>query len=126
MKTDPTFDTVFQVLADIRRILNEKLSSLDEHFRRAELECLENIFEQQKDALAECLDGMDQQLIALSVYVEEYQRLYARLKELKEKRIPELGGTPPALPEPIAGNSLMETLAGRLEYLKSQGKIQDR
>lgn len=123
MKTEDEHDAIFQVLVDIRKTLNETISSLDEHMRRAQLECVENSFQEQKDALAECVDGIDQELIKLSVYVEEYQRLYASLKELNEKRIPELGGTPLAMPEAIAGETLATVLAQRINYLTAQGKL---
>lgn len=123
MKTEDEHDAIFQVLVDIRKTLNETTSSLDEHIRRAQLECVENSFQEQKDALAECVDGIDQELIKLSVYVEEYQRLYASLKELNEKRIPELGGTPLAMPEAIAGETLATVLAQRINYLTAQGKL---
>jgi len=55
MKTEPAYDAVFQALVDIRKNLDEKISLLDEQIRHAQLECLENAFQQQKDALAECL-----------------------------------------------------------------------
>jgi len=70
MKTEPAYDAVFQALVDIRKNLDEKISLLDEQIRHAQLECLEDAFQQQKDALAECLDGIDQQMITLSVYIE--------------------------------------------------------
>jgi ACT domain-containing protein len=124
MKTEPAYDAVFQALVDIRKNLDEKISLLDEQIRRAQLECLDNAFQQQKEALVECLDGIDQQMITLSVYIEEYQHLRGSLRNVNEK-IAELGGTPPVMPETIAGDSLGEVLAGRLDYLKSQGKIRD-
>jgi DNA repair exonuclease SbcCD ATPase subunit len=124
MKTEPAYDAVFQALVDLRKNLDEKINLLDEQIRRAQLECLENAFQQQKEALAESLDGIDQQLITLSVYIEEYQHLRGSLRNLNEK-IAELEGKSPVMPETIAGDSLVEVLAGRLDYLKSQGKIRD-
>ena len=123
MKTEHEYNVMFQALVDIRQNLNETIHSLDEHIRRAQLECIENSFQKQKDALAECVNGIDQELIKLSVYVEEYQRLCASLKELNEKRIPELGGTPLAMPETIAGDTLATILAQRVSYLTAQGKL---
>jgi DNA repair exonuclease SbcCD ATPase subunit len=124
MKTELAYDAVFQALVDIKKNLDEKINLLDEQIRRAQLECLDDAFQQEKDALAECLDGIDQQLITLSVYIEEYQHLHGSLRILNEK-IAELRGKPPVMPETIAGDSLLEVLAGRLDYLKSQGKIRD-
>jgi hypothetical protein len=126
MKTPQPEDPLFQALADIRKNLDEKINLLDEQIRRAQLKCLEDAFQQQKEALAECLDGMDQQLIKLSVYIEEYQQLHGSLRNLNEKRIPELGGAPRPMPETIAGDSVATILAGRLDYLKSQAKIRNQ
>jgi hypothetical protein len=96
---------------------------LNEQVRRAQLQHLENTFQEQKSIFAECLDGIDDQLIKLSVYIEEYQRLRASLKDLSENKIPALGGTPPAMPDAIGGETLAGILAERIDYLKSQGKI---
>jgi ATP phosphoribosyltransferase regulatory subunit HisZ len=123
MKTEHEYDAMFQALVDIRKNLNEVTSSVYEHIRRAQLECVETLFQEQKDALDACVDGIDQELIKLSVYVEEYQRLRASLKELNEKRIPELGGTPVAMPEAIAGDTLATVLVQRINYLTAQGKL---
>ena len=123
MKTEHDSDTVFQALDDIKRNLNETLSSVNEQIRRAQLEHLENTFQQQMSVAAECLDGIDDQLIKLSVYLEEYQRLRASLKHLREIKIPELGGTPSPMPEAIGGETLADILAGRIDLFKSQGKI---
>lgn len=94
MKSEPACDAVFQALVNIKKNLDEKMNLLDEQIRRAQLECLENAFQQQKDALAKCLDGIDQQLITLSVYIDEYQHLGGSLRNLNEK-IAELGGNLP-------------------------------
>ena len=94
MKTEHEYNTMFQALVDIKKNLYEVTSSVYERIRRAQLECVETLFQEQKDALAECVDGIDHELIKLSVYLGEYQRLRASLKELNEKRIPELGEHP--------------------------------
>jgi hypothetical protein len=122
MKTEPTHDPLFEALVDIRRNLAEKMSSLDEHIRRAQLDCIENAFQQQNEAFADCVDGIDQQLIKLSMYLEECQRLHASLSELNGQ-ISSLGGAPRAMPEVFAGDSLGAVLVRRIDYLKSQGKI---
>ena len=87
------------------------------------MEYVENMFQQQKNSAGECLEGIDDQLIKLSIYVEEYQRLWTSLKNLTENTIPELGGAPPPIPETLGGDTLAAILAERIGYLKSQGKI---
>ena len=76
----------------------------------------------KKDALAECVDGIDHELIKLSVYLGEYQRLRASLKELNEKNA-ELGGTSLAMPEAITDDTLATVLAERINYLTAQGRL---
>jgi hypothetical protein len=122
MKTEQPHELLFEALVEIKKDLHEKIGSLDERIRRAQLECAENAFQQQKDALADCVDGIDEELVKLSVYLEEYWRLYASFNDLNRK-ISGFGGTPLPVPDPLAGDSLATVLAGRFEYLKSQGRI---
>jgi len=122
MKTEPGHDTMFEALVALRNNLHEKLALLDEQIRSAQLKRLEESFRQQSDALAECLDGIDQQLMALAVYVDDYRRLYSSLNDLNEK-IPHFGGSPHAMPEAMEGEDLTAILAARLDRLKSQAKI---
>lgn len=122
MESEPTYNAVFQALVDIKNALDEKLNLLDERIRRAQLECVEHAFEQHQSAFAECLDGIDQQLIGLSVYVDEYRRLYASLHDLNEK-ISEFGGVPRAMPERVSDDDMPAILTARIGHLKSQGKI---
>ena len=93
MKAEHEYDALFEALVEIKNNLDEKIGSLDEYIRRAQLECLENTFQWQNEALAECLDMIDLQLITLALYLEEHQRLCASLNNLNEK-IPGLGGAP--------------------------------
>jgi hypothetical protein len=122
MKTEPAYDTVFQALVDIRKNLDEKIHLLDEQIRSAQLQCLEEAFQQQKEALADYVDGIDQELVKLSVYLEEYWHLYASFNDLNGK-ISALGGMPLAIPESLTGDSLATVLAGRFDFRKSQGRI---
>ena len=63
MKTEHEYNAMFQALVDIRENLNATISSLYEHIRRAQLECVETSFQEQKDALAECVDGIDRKSV---------------------------------------------------------------
>lgn len=86
------------------------------------MEYLESSFREHENALVDCINGIDQQVMKLAVYIDEYRRLYASLNDMNEK-IPGLGGEPRAMPEGIAGDSLAAILAARFDHLKSQGKI---
>jgi hypothetical protein len=113
---------VFQALVDIRKIFDEKINLLDEGIRSAQLECLEGRIPATKRNSCDCVDGIDQELVKLSVYLDEYWHLYASFNDLNRK-ISGLGGARLAMPEPLAGDSLATVLAGRFDFLKSQGRI---
>jgi hypothetical protein len=66
-KTEQPYALLFEALGEIRNALHEKISSLDEHIRRMQLECAENVFQQQRVALTDCVEGIDQRLIKLVV-----------------------------------------------------------
>jgi len=122
MKPEPTYETMFQALVEIKKHLDETVTSLNDQIQHAQIDSLESAFAQQRESFLECLEGIDEHLLKLSVYVEECQSLYNRLISLNDK-ISELRGTGLDVPERIAGNTLIETLAGRLDQLKSAGKI---
>ena len=124
MKTGQAYDVMFQALVGIRNYLEQKSDSIYGEIRRAQLERFEAAFQEQKDAFADCLDGIDQEIVTLSVYTEECQRLYGSLRELNEK-FAELGTEPHAMPEAIAGDGLVAILAARIERLRAEGKIVD-
>ena len=67
MKTEQPYELLFESLGESRKALHEKISSLDEHSRRMQLECAENVFQQQRVALTDCVEGIDQRLIKLVV-----------------------------------------------------------
>ena len=113
---------LFQALVDARNNLEQKIDSLYEQIRHAQLERFEAAFQEQKDAFADCLDGIDQQIVKLSVYLEEGQRLYDSLRELNEK-FAEFGTEPHAMPEALAGGNLVAVLTARIDRLRAEGKI---
>jgi len=75
MKKEQPYELLFEALGEIRNALHEKISSWMSTRRRIQLECAENVFQQQRDALTDCAERIDQQLIELAVYIDEYRRL---------------------------------------------------
>lgn len=105
----------------IRKKFEEQLRMLDEQITESR-GYLKELFRQQENNLAGCLSGIDDKLLACSLYVEEYQRRYANLQALKEK-LSRLGVEGIEMPEPLRGRQLEEIISSRLAYLRSQGKI---
>jgi len=121
VKTEASIERLFETFLIISKNFDEQIRSLDEQIRRAQVEYLESAFQHEKDTLADCVKGIDQQLSALSVYLEECQRLQSSLHDLNEK-LARLGAAPLPMPESPSGN-IATLLTERLDHLKSQGKI---
>lgn len=121
MKTEESIERLFETFLLISKNFDQQIRSWDEQIRRAQVEYLESAFQQQKDTLADCVKGIDQQLLALSVYLEECQRLQSSLHDLNEK-LTRLGAASLPMPESPSGN-ITALLTERLDHLKSQGKV---
>jgi hypothetical protein len=80
------------------------------------------VFEEEKHALANCLDGIDDKLKECSACVDEYQQLYASLSSMRQKLV-QLGAQPSALPPPMPVSNIEGIIAWRLRELKEQGKF---
>jgi len=122
METEQSIEQLFEVFATVKRDLDQQSRSLNEGIRGIQLIYLESLFQEQQNALADCLSGFDQQLLALSEYFGNYFRLYASLNDLNQK-IVGLGGEPRVIPEAFVGDNLAASLIARVNQVKSQARI---
>lgn len=83
---------------------------------------LDSVFEEQKQALEHCLNGIDERLQECSVCIHDYQRLYANLAVMREKLV-QLGALPSELPACLPGDDIAEIINRRLGNLKEQGRL---
>ena len=80
-------------------------------------------FEEEKQALERCLNGIDEKLKDCSAAIGDYQRRRTELVTMREKLI-QLGADPKALPfAPSDGGDTESIIAWRLRELKAQGRI---
>jgi hypothetical protein len=80
------------------------------------------VFEEEKQGLENCLNGIDHKLKECSTCVDEYQRLYASLSTMRQKLV-QLGAEPSPLPPPVPVTNVEGIIAWRLRELKEQGKF---
>jgi hypothetical protein len=80
------------------------------------------VFEDEKQALERCLDGIDEKLRECSASVEDYRRRRASLVTMREKLV-QLGADPSVLPMALPEDNAEGIIAWRLRELKEQGKL---
>ncbi len=122
MGTIELFDRLVQTFLETEKNVTESFGRLNEELRNVQLAMLENTFEQQKNAAADCIDAIDRQLIELSACIEEYRQLQLSLANSSEA-ISHLRGGAPVMPPQIDGETMVSFVSQRIDDLKSQGKI---
>lgn len=80
------------------------------------------VFEDEKQALERCLNGIDEKLRECSASVEDYRRRRASLVTMREKLV-QLGADPNVLPMALPEDNAEGIIAWRLRELKEQGKL---
>jgi ABC-type enterochelin transport system substrate-binding protein len=110
-------DVLLQMRINLRQI-TESFQLQSQEIRQQ----LGAIFEDQKKALEDCLDGIDDKIRECSTYVEDYKRMYLSLNVMREKLV-QLGAEPSPMPQPSPEEHIEGILVWRLQELKSQGKV---
>jgi len=85
MKEEQSYEQLSQALRDIHRDIEERVLPVEEQVVQAEVNPLKNLFEQQRNALAHCLEEIDQKILECGLYLMEYNRVRADLSTLNER-----------------------------------------
>ena len=115
-------ERLLQALLDIKGEIARQIRPVEEQIVQANIEHLKQTFEQEKNKLEECRDGIDRKILECRLHIEEYERTRSHLHTLKE-RFSRLGAEPLLLPDSLPMTDLGEIIKERLEHLKSQGKL---
>jgi len=110
-------DVLLQMRINLRQI-TESFQLQSQEIRQQ----LGAIFEDEKKALEDCLNGIDDKVMECSIYVEDYKRMYSSLNAMREKLI-QLGAEPSPMPHSLPDDKIDAILAWRLQELKFQGKV---
>lgn len=112
-------------LMDILLQMRINLARVMETFQQQTFEMQQQlvvIFEGEKKALAELLDGIDKKLVECAAYVEDYKRLYASLGAMRERLI-QLGADGGPMPEPLPAAETEGVVSWRLQELRNRGRL---
>lgn len=122
MREEQSYERLLQALRDMHREIEERIRPVEEQIVQAEADYFKSLFEQQKNALADCLGKIDQKILECHSHLVEYNRIHADTNKLNE-RLSRLGSEPLPIPEFFPVASLADLIIARIEDLRSQGKM---
>jgi hypothetical protein len=122
MREEKTYERLLQALVDMKAEINKQIRPIEEQIIQANLDHLRQNFERERQRLGECLEEVDKNLLECRRQMEEYERIAGHLHSLNS-RISRLGGEPLLVPDSLPSSDLSEVVRGRLEELRSQGRL---
>jgi hypothetical protein len=113
---------LLHALLDMKNDIAKRIRPVENQIVQSNTDSLKQIFDQEKNHLSHCLDGIDQNILDCGLHVQEYEKTRSSLKSLNE-RLLRLGNEAHAVPDPLPTNDLGDIVVQRITYLRSQGKI---
>lgn len=122
MKEEQSYERLLQALQDMKSEIAKQIRPVEEQIIQANADHLRHSFNEETRRLGQCLEQIDENILACRKFLQEYERVRAGLYSLNEK-LAQLGGESLSVPEPLPATDLGEVVKGRIEHLKSLGKI---
>ena len=122
MKEEQSYERLLQALLDMKNEIAKQIRPVEEQIIQANVDHLRQGFEDEKNKLEQCLAGMDQKILDCHLHLEEYRRIRSSL-EILNGRLSRLGRDSLPMPDPLPSDDLGDVVIGRVEHLKSQGKL---
>jgi hypothetical protein len=119
---DHAYDRLSQTLRDVQSQIEERVRPLAQQSVQLEVERLRAQAVRDQAALKDCMERIDQSVLACVERLREYQSRYMDLTTLNE-RVTALGATPEVLPYDLVTQDVSETITLRLERLHLAGKV---
>jgi len=122
MKEEQSYERLLQALLDMKHEIAKQIRPVEEQIVQANVDYLKQTFDREKNRLGECLGEIDQKILGCRLHLEEYERTCSQLNTLNE-RLTRMGAESLPLPDSLPTTDLGDIIRGRLEHLKSQGRI---
>jgi len=122
MKEEEAFERLLQALQDMKQEITKQIRPVEEQIIEANRDHLRQSFIQESRKLNECLEEIDDNIMACRQYLQEYERIRAGLHGLNEK-LAQLGAESLQVPNGVPTHDIHEIMRSRIDYLKAQGKI---
>lgn len=116
------YDNILSTLQQMKDEILKQIRPLEEQIIHASIQEIRKSFESESNTLSRCLDQIDDNIIKCNECVKQYGTIRTSLHELNEK-MSQLGLEGLPVTDGLVDLDLGEVLKGRIEYLRSQGKI---
>lgn len=122
MRDEQSYERLLQALRDMHREIEERIRPVEEQIIQAEVDYLKGQFEQQKNALADCLGKIDQKILECQSHLTDYSRIHGDMNKLNEQ-LAKFGTGSLPVPDLFPVSSLPDLVMKRIDNLRSQGKL---
>jgi chromosome segregation ATPase len=122
MKEEQSYERLLQALKDMKSEISKQIRPVEEQIVQASVDHLRESFIKESQRLNKCLEEIDENILACRQFLQDYENLRSALHSLNEK-LSQLGAESLQVPDHLPSADLGEIVKGRIENLKSQGKI---
>lgn len=122
MKEEQSYERLLQALKDMKGEIAKQIRPVEEQIVQASVDNLRESFNKESQRLNKCLEEIDENILACRQFLQDYERGRSVLHSLNEK-LSQLGAESLQVPDHLPSADLGEIVKGRIESLRSQGKI---
>lgn len=122
MKEEQSYERLLQALQDMKSEIAKQIRPVEEQIIQASVDHLRQSFDREAQKLGQCLESIDQNILACRRFLQEYEQIRSDLHGLNEK-LSQLGANSLQVPDYLPTTDLGEVVKGRIEHLRNQGKI---
>lgn len=122
MKQEQSYERLLHALQEMKSEIVKQIRPVEEQIIQSTLNHLRQSFEQESQKLGKYLEEIDHRLLDCRKYLEEYDRTRSILHTINEQ-LSRLGAEPLPVGDQLPTHDLGEIIRGRVEHLRSQGKI---
>lgn len=122
IQKEKTFERLLQALHEMKSDIQGKIRPLEEEIVRANVSQLLENYNNQRERLTDCLNGIDQAILDCRLLFENSKKIFGNLSEVNEK-LSGLGAPTLPVENSLENGDMAKVLRERIEHLRLQGKI---
>jgi primosomal protein N'' len=122
MNEEQSYERLLQALQDMKNEIAKQIRPVEEQIIHANREHIRQSFTQESQRLGQCLEEIDNNILACRQTMQEYDRIRAGLNGLNEKLV-QVGSPALQIPDGLPSQDLGDIVKSRIDHLRTQGKI---
>lgn len=122
MKQEQSYERLLLALQEMKAEIVKQIRPVEEQIIHASQNQLRDSFKHESSRLSKCLEEIDHKILDCRKYLEEYDQIRATLHDVNEK-LSRLGVEALPVADNLPTHDVGEIIRGRIEHLRSQGKL---